>query len=59
MRYCLITESTVKKESEAHYYSRGQKYLFEAKAEEEDRAVDQQMEEEWEGEEDDRIRASG
>ena len=57
MRYCLVTESTVNKESEAHYFSRGQKYLFEQKAEEEDRSLE--VTEDWEGEEDDRIRASG
>ncbi len=61
MRYCLITESTVKKETEAFYFSRGQKFLCEQQMEEEDRAIKEaeRREEDWEVEEDERIRASG
>ncbi|KAK1921446.1 putative ATP-dependent Clp protease ATP-binding subunit [Papiliotrema laurentii] len=61
VRYCLITESTVKKETEALYFSRGQKYLCEQRAEEEDRSLtpDGIRQAEWESEEDGRIRASG
>lgn len=60
VRYCLVTESTVKKESEAQYFSRGQKYLFEQKMEEEDGINKVRAEEdEWEGEEEEKVRVYG
>lgn len=60
VRYCLITESTVGKNSEAQYFSRGQKYLFEQRLEEEDGPVRRlEHEEEWEGEEDEKVRVYG
>jgi hypothetical protein len=58
----LITESTVKKDSEAHYFSRGQKYLCEQRMEEEDRTQQATSGEgqEWEGgEEEEKIRVYG
>ena len=62
VRYCLVTESTVKKESEVHYFSRGQRFLCDQMAEQEDSTStrSEEREEEWEGEvEDQRMRASG
>ena len=57
-----MTESTVKKESDVHYFSRGQRFLCEQMAEQEDPSTSaaEEKEEDWEGEvEDHRMRASG
>lgn len=61
MRYCLINEAAVKKEAEAQYFSRGQKFLFEQAVQDEDGPLkpDVSVEDEWEGEEETRLRASG
>lgn len=61
MRYCLVNEAAVKREAEAQYYSRGQKFLFEQAMQDEDGSVKLEVaaEDEWEGEEDTRLRASG
>lgn len=51
----------MKKEAEAQYFSRGQKFLFEQAVQDEDGPVKLEVavEDEWEGEEDTRLRASG
>lgn len=61
MRYCLINEAAVRKEAEAQYFSRGQKFLFEQAVQDEDGpvSIEAAVEDDWEGEEDDRLRASG
>jgi len=37
VRYCLITDGTVKGTDPARYYSRGQKHIFQQEMEDEDR----------------------
>lgn len=57
MRYCLISESVVKKDEPAMYFSRGQRYGFERRCEEEDGPLSEEVEEGYEEEE--RLRAAG
>ena len=58
VRYCLVTEAVVKKEEPALYFSRGQRFACERRAEEEDGPEVVAGEEEGYDEEE-KIRAAG
>ncbi len=53
----MITEAIVKKDEPALYFSRGQRFAFDRRIEEEDGPVSEEVEDGWEEEE--MVRAAG